>query len=49
MPDNKVVKGIAETNIRYIETGEVVQFERFGFCRLDVKKANKCTFYYTHK
>ncbi|MBU0615598.1 MAG: glutamate--tRNA ligase [Nanoarchaeota archaeon] len=44
MPDAKVKKGLAEKSITKIKIGDVIQFERFGFCRLDSK--NK--FWYTH-
>lgn len=47
MPDKSVVKGLAEPGVKEIEEGAVIQFERFGFCRLDSKKDNK--FWYTHK
>jgi hypothetical protein len=47
MPDNKKIKGLCEKGIKSIEQGEIVQFERFGFCRLDDKK--KMVFWFTHK
>ncbi|MBL7055971.1 glutamate--tRNA ligase [Candidatus Woesearchaeota archaeon] len=49
MPDKKIVKGIAEPSVKDIKENEVVQFARFGFCRLDKKEKNKLTFWYTHK
>ncbi len=45
MPDKEVIKGIAENNIKEVKKGEIIQFERFGFCRMDSK--NK--FWYAHK
>ena len=42
MPDKEEVKGFVESN--NIQKDEVVQFERFGFCRKDSEK----TFWYTH-
>jgi glutamyl-tRNA synthetase len=45
MPDNRIVKGLAESAISKIKIGEVIQFERFGFCRLDKKES---IFYFTH-
>ncbi len=48
MPDGKWVKGLAEEGIDKIEEGEVVQFERFGFCKLD-KKGKEPEFWFTHK
>ena len=41
------VKGYAESNIRSLKSGEIIQFERFGFCRLDDKKSS--TFVFAHK
>ncbi len=48
MPDKEIIKGIAENNIQSLEEGEVIQFERFGFCRLD-KKADIFKFWFTHR
>ena len=41
------IEGFAEKNIDEIEEGQVVQFERFGFCRLDNK--NKKEFIFVSK
>ncbi len=55
MPDKTVKKGKAEKSARKIRQGEVVQFERFGFCRLDRKekakdsRKDKLFFWYTHR
>jgi glutamyl-tRNA synthetase len=49
MPDMAVISGKAERNIEQLEIGDVIQFERFGFCRLDSKKDGKYTFWFTHK
>jgi glutamyl-tRNA synthetase len=35
MPDGEVVKGLGEPNLRGAAEGDVIQFERFGFVRLD--------------
>ena len=35
MPDTKIIKGLAEPGIKDVKANDVVQFERFGFCRLD--------------
>ncbi|MFH1636968.1 MAG: glutamate--tRNA ligase [Candidatus Woesearchaeota archaeon] len=48
MPDSTVVKGLVEHNASNISVGEVVQLERFGFCRLDKKDEKKLYFWYTH-
>jgi len=49
MPDNSTKKGIAEKNVLMEEEGSVVQFERFGFCRLDKKDDDKLLFWFGHK
>ena len=49
MPDATITKGLAEKDTNNIKEGEIVQFERFGFAKLDKKEENKLTFYYTHK
>jgi glutamyl-tRNA synthetase len=47
MPDASVLKGIAEPGVKKIKQDTVIQFERFGFCRLDDKK--RLRFWFTHK
>ena len=47
MPDKQLVEGLAEPMVEDISEGSVVQFERFGFVRLDDKR--KLNFWYTHK
>ena len=49
MPDKKIVKGIAEPMVKNLKIGEIVQFARFGFCKLDKKEKNKLCFWYTHE
>lgn len=49
MPDNTPMHGLAENTIKELSLGDVVQFERFGFCRLDSIKDNKYRFWFTHK
>ncbi len=43
----KTVEGVAESGVNSLKEGEIIQFERFGFCILD-KKDTK-TFIYTSK
>jgi len=43
-PDQSSVSGFAEGSVKSVEIGSVVQFTRFGFCRLDEKNV----FWYTH-
>ncbi len=49
MPDNSRISGIAEENIGKLFVGTVVQFARFGFCRLDEIKDGKFVFMFGHK
>lgn len=49
MPNKEIRKGLAEKDAVKIKLGEVVQFERFAFCKLDKKEKNKLTFWYTHR
>ena len=49
MPDGKIMKGITEPAAIDISENDVVQFIRFGFCRLDKKSKDKLSFWYTHK
>ncbi|NQV08701.1 glutamate--tRNA ligase [Candidatus Woesearchaeota archaeon] len=46
MPDKSVKKGLAES--LKLKIGDVIQFERFGFCKLDQIKAKKYVFWFTH-
>jgi glutamyl-tRNA synthetase len=48
MPDKTVMRGVAEKNILDLKGGEVIQFERFGFCRLDKKEKYLLKFWFTH-
>lgn len=45
MPDGKTKEGIAEPGVKKLHEGEIIQFERFAFCRLD----KKGVFWYTHR
>lgn len=38
------IEGFAENAIDEIEEGQIIQFERFGFCRLDSKKTKEFIF-----
>ena len=49
MPDKKLIKGIAEPLVGKLKENDVIQFARFGFCRLDKKEKNKLRFWYAHK
>jgi glutamyl-tRNA synthetase len=53
MDDATTIKGVAEHSIKQLHVGEIIQFERFGFCRLDAienKEENRLyKFWFTHK
>ena len=48
MPDATFSKGLAESAAAEIKTGEIVQFARFGFCRLESKGERELSFIYCH-
>src|SRR3989338_2872873 len=48
MPDGTISKGLAESAASEIKTGEIVQFVRFGFCRLEKKEGRVMSFIYCH-
>jgi glutamyl-tRNA synthetase len=48
MPDATLAEGIAESFCRKLRPNTLIQFERFGFVRID-KVNMKLTAYYTHK
>jgi glutamyl-tRNA synthetase len=49
MPDATVRKGFAEKNISRLSVDEVIQFERFGFCRFDRAENEVYHFWFAHK
>ncbi len=49
MPDAVVKKGFAEEAVLKLKQDSVIQFERFGFCRLDKKLKNKAEFWFSHE
>jgi glutamyl-tRNA synthetase len=48
LPDTSLQELICEPNIKYINQGEVIQFERWAFCRLDKKTSQELIFWFTH-
>jgi glutamyl-tRNA synthetase len=48
MPDADAVEGIAESYCKKLKPGAILQFERFGFVRID-KLKTKLTTYFAHK
>jgi glutamyl-tRNA synthetase len=50
MMDNaELIKGLGEPSLRNVKLGDIIQFERKFFCRLDKKESNKLIFWYTHR
>jgi glutamyl-tRNA synthetase len=49
MPDGTQKNGLGEEYLRSLSIGDIVQFERFGFARLDSKEGNKISFWFAHK
>jgi len=40
---------LAEPAVRNLEVDSIIQFERFGFCRLDKKLKHRLVFWFAHK
>ena len=49
MPDAKIIEGLAEPAIRKVKENDIVQFVRFGFCRLEKAEKDKLFFWYCHQ
>lgn len=49
MPNGSVRKGVGEAGLKKLRVSEVVQFERFGFVRLDKKGEEELAFIFSHK
>jgi glutamyl-tRNA synthetase len=49
MPDNTTIHAKAESTIKVLKEGDIIQFERFGFCRLDSIEKGTHKFWFTHK
>lgn len=49
MDDASVVEGLCEIECKNLKVGDIVQFERFGFARLDEIGDDELIFYFTHK
>jgi glutamyl-tRNA synthetase len=49
MPDHSLTKGLAEPAVSELQVGAQIQFERFGFVRLDSIEDNVYKFWYTHQ
>ncbi|PIN86024.1 glutamate--tRNA ligase [Candidatus Woesearchaeota archaeon CG10_big_fil_rev_8_21_14_0_10_44_13] len=49
MDDGTTREGLAEEALSKVEEGKVVQFERFGFCRMDKDLNTKMVFWWGHR
>ncbi|HEV8595692.1 MAG TPA: glutamate--tRNA ligase family protein, partial [Thermoplasmata archaeon] len=49
MPDGVTAEGLAEANVRAAKVGDVAQFERFGFVRIDAIDEDGVFAYYAHR
>ena len=49
MDDGSIKKGFCEPDCTNLNVGDIIQFERFGFCRLDELKEDLLIFYFAHK
>ncbi len=49
MPDKTLRSGVAESRVASLAIGDIIQFERFGFCRLDAVEGATFKFWFTHK
>jgi glutamyl-tRNA synthetase len=49
MPDATIITGLAESGLKSENEGAIIQFVRFGFCRLDQKAKNKVSVYFAHQ
>ena len=49
MDDASIKTGIGESALRNLNIGDIVQFERVGFARLDEIAADELIFYFAHK
>lgn len=48
MPDGSVKTGIGEPAMKKLKVGQIIQFYRIGFCRVD-KTGKEIAFYFAHK
>ncbi|HLC52776.1 MAG TPA: glutamate--tRNA ligase [Candidatus Nanoarchaeia archaeon] len=44
-----ILKGYGEISLQNCKEGDIIQFERFAFCRINKKEKNKIILWYLHK
>lgn len=49
LQDSSKTKGLGEESLKSLKEGDIIQFERFGFCKLDKKEKDKLVFMFAHK
>ncbi len=49
MPSGEKINGIGENSIKTLKYEEIIQFERFAFCKLDRKIGEEYEFWFTHR
>jgi len=50
MPNGKWMEGLVNENISDLKKGDMIQFEKFGFCRFDgINKKKEYEFWFAHK
>ena len=49
MPSGEKINGMGENSIKNLKYEEIVQFERFAFCKLDRKIGEEYEFWFTHR
>ncbi len=48
MDNGEIKKGFGEKNLSKVRVNDIIQFERFAFCKLDKKTKEKYVFWWTH-
>jgi glutamyl-tRNA synthetase len=49
MPDGSVIAGLSEPNIGKLKPGQIIQFERFGFCRVYKQNRDSVEIWFAHR
>lgn len=49
MPNGQWITGITDKAVSTLKPGQIIQFERFGFCRFDKKSKENYEFWFSHK